>query len=104
MEEKPTFNYKEFEDEAIKRLQSGAPLEGKDEVLGPLIKRLIEAGLNGEMVAHLIQSQPQSNRRNGKTGKRVKTTFGKIDIHAPTDHNSTFEPQLNRSKINSSFH
>lgn len=94
MEEKPTFNYKEFEDEAIKRLQSGAPLEGKDGVLGPLIKRLIEAGLNGEMDAHLMQSQPQSNRRNGKTGKQVKTAFGKVDILTPRDRNSTFEPQL----------
>jgi transposase-like protein len=93
MEEKPTFNYKEFEDEAIKRLQDGAPLEGKDGVLGPLIKRLIEAGLNGEMDAHLMQSQ-SSNRRNGKTGKQVKTAFGKVDINTPRDRNSTFEPQL----------
>ncbi len=93
MEEKPTFNYKEFEDEAIKRLQDGAPLEGKDGVLGPLIKRLIEVGLNGEMDAHLMQSQ-SSNRRNGKTGKQVKTAFGKVDINTPRDRNSTFEPQL----------
>ena len=93
MEEKSTFNYKEFEDEAIKRLQDGAPLEGKDGVLGPLIKRLIEAGLNGEMDAHLMQSQ-SSNRRNGKTGKQVKTAFGKVDINTPRDRNSTFEPQL----------
>lgn len=94
MEEKSPFNYKDFEDEAIRRLQSGAPLEGKNGVLGPLIKRLIEAGLNGEMDAHLKENKSTANRRNGKTGKQVKTAFGKVDIHTPRDRNSTFEPLL----------
>ena len=34
-------------------LQLGKPLEGKDGVLAPIIKRLVEAGLNGEMEAIL---------------------------------------------------
>lgn len=92
-EEKPDFNYKEFEQEAIQRLQGGQPLEGKDGVLAPLIKRLIEAGLNGEMDAHLIDRSGK-NRRNGKMGKQVKTAFGKVEIDTPRDRNSTFEPQL----------
>ncbi|HJW28194.1 MAG TPA: IS256 family transposase [Saprospiraceae bacterium] len=92
-EEKPNFNYKEFEQEAIKQLQGGKPLEGKDGVLAPLIKRLVEAGLNGEMDAHLIDSSGK-NRRNGKTGKQVKTAFGKVEIDTPRDRNSSFEPQL----------
>jgi transposase-like protein len=92
-EEKPDFNYKEFEQEAIKRLQGGHPLEGKDGVLAPLIKRLVEAGLNGELDAHLIDS-PGKNRRNGKAGKHVKTAFGSVEINTPRDRNSSFEPQL----------
>jgi putative transposase len=92
-EENPAFNFKEFEEQAIKRLQEGHSLEGKDGVLAPLIKRLIEAGLNGEMDAHLVGSRKQ-NRRNGKTGKQVKTAFGKVDIETPRDRNSTFDPQL----------
>lgn len=91
-EEKPPFNYKEFEEEAIKRLQNGEPLEGKDGILAPLLKRLIEAGLNGEMDAHLTRGDV--NRRNGKMGKLVKTAFGTVDINTPRDRNSTFEPQL----------
>ena len=79
MEEKPPFNYKEFEEEAIKRLRNGEALEGKDGVLAPLLKRLIEAGLNGELDAHLMEGQ--ENRRNGKTAKRVKTAFGNVDIN-----------------------
>src|SRR5687768_5946375 len=92
MEEKPPFNYKEFEEEAIKRLRNGEALEGKDGILAPLLKRLIESGLNGEMDAHLMQAE--SNRRNGKMCKQVKTAFGKVDINTPRDRNSTFEPQL----------
>jgi len=93
MEEKPNFDYKAFEEEAIKKLQSGQPLEGKDGVLAPLLKRLIEAGLNGELDAHLIEGQ-EKNRRNGKTSKQVKTAFGNVDIQTPRDRNSSFEPQL----------
>src|SRR5687767_7913342 len=92
MEEKSPFNYKEFEAEAIRRLRNGEALEGKDGVLAPLLKRLIEAGLNGELDAHLQQGE--TNRRNGKTGKQVKTAFGAVDINTPRDRNSTFEPQL----------
>lgn len=91
--EKPPFDYKTFEAEAIKSLTEGKPLEGKDGVLAPLIKRLVEAGLNGEMNAHLTESRSK-NRRNGKTGKQVKTAFGAVDINTPRDRNSSFEPQL----------
>jgi putative transposase len=92
-EEKSEFNFKEFEQQAIKRLREGYSLEGKDGVLAPLIKRLVEAGLNGEMDAHLIGSS-RINRRNGKTGKQVKTAFGSVEIETPRDRNSSFEPQL----------
>lgn len=91
--EKQEFNYKEFEADAIKRLQNGEALEGKDGILAPLLKRLIEAGLNGELEGHLEESLI-TNRRNGKMSKQVKTAFGKVDINTPRDRNSTFEPQL----------
>lgn len=91
--EKQEFNYKEFEADAIKRLQNGEALEGKDGILAPLLKRLIEAGLNGELEGHL-QESVIANRRNGKMDKQVKTAFGKVDISTPRDRNSTFDPQL----------
>ncbi len=50
MDNEKKFDYKSFEQEAIRALQNGKPLEGKDGVLAPLIKRLVEAGLNGERV------------------------------------------------------
>ena len=87
------FNFELFEREAIAGLRSGKKLEGKDGVLAPLLKRLLEAGLQGELSDHLAQNE-QPNRRNGKTSKEVKTSFGKVVIETPRDRNSTFEPQV----------
>lgn len=95
MEEKSksSFDFKAFESAALDQLRSGKPLEGKDGVLAPLIKRLVEASLNGEMDAHLVDST-RVNRRNGKTGKQVKTAFGPVEIQTPRDRQGSFEPQL----------
>lgn len=87
-----SFDYKSFEQEALKQLKAGKPLEGKEGVLAPLIKRLVEAGLEGELDEHL-EGKEVANRRNGKMSKKVKTGFGSVEIHTPRDRNSTFEPQ-----------
>ena len=92
-EEKKEFNYHRFEEEALKGLLAGKRLEGKDGVLAPLIKRLLEAGLQGEIKDHLSED-PLPNRRNGKTEKQVKTAFGKVVIETPRDRNGSFEPQI----------
>jgi transposase-like protein len=92
-DEPKKFSYQEFEEEALKQLRSGAPLEGKNGVLAPLIKRLVEASLDGELDAH-ISNDKKPNRRNGKQSKKVKTGFGTVDINTPRDRNSSFEPQI----------
>ena len=86
------FDYLAFEEDARRQLKEGKRLEGKDGILAPLIKRLVEAGLEGELEAHL-EGAPTPNRRNGKMSKRVKTGFGAVDILTPRDRNATFEPQ-----------
>ena len=43
-------------DKALKALQSGQAITGKDSVLAPLIKQLTEAALEGEMDSHLADS------------------------------------------------
>lgn len=92
--EKQTFDFKTFEEEAIKSIREGKPLEGKDGVLAPLIKRWLEAGLKGEAEGHVAQTKPERNRHNGKSTKRVKTAFGNVDVETPRDRNGTFEPQI----------
>lgn len=92
------FKYEEFEKEALLKLKQGVALDGKDGILAPLLKRLVEASLQGEMEAHLQEEKTQEgskpNRRNGLSTKQVKTQYGTIDIATPRDREGTFEPQL----------
>lgn len=81
---------------AIEQLRNGANLGGKNGVLTPLIKQLIEATLEGELEAHLVEEarQGKANRRNGKSGKKLKTTDGVIHLETPRDRGGSFEPQI----------
>lgn len=87
---------KEFEAEAIARLKTGESLIGKDGILTPLIKQIIEASLEGEIDAHLSESKATdgSNRRNGKTSKLLKTGTESFELETPRDRLGTFEPQI----------
>src|SRR6478752_822005 len=88
-------NLKEFEslfEQALKSIKEGKPLEGKDGAITPLIKKLLESSLEGEIENHLDESRP--NRRNGHGKKKVKTSFGSVEINTPRDRESTFEPQI----------
>jgi putative transposase len=87
------FNFEEFEKEAIRRIKDGAPLSGQGGIFTPLIKRILESSLEGELDSHLEQDI-EENRRNGKLGKTLKTSLGEVDIQTPRDRNSSFEPQI----------
>ncbi len=78
--------------DALESLKKTKRLDGKDGALGPLIKRLVEASLEGEMDSHLEKSRP--NRRNGKGKKSVKTSHGTVDIETPRDRDGTYDPAL----------
>ncbi|WP_075356681.1 transposase, partial [Yersinia enterocolitica] len=62
-------------DKALKALQSGQALTGKDGILTPLIKQLTEA-----------------NRKNGSGKKTIKAPTGRFELTTPRDRNGTFEP------------
>ena len=80
-------------DKALKALQSGKAITGKDGVLTPLIKKLTEAALEGELDSHLAEDVVP-NRKNGKTSKTVKSTAVPFELDTPRDRAGTFEPQL----------
>jgi len=82
-------------DKALKALQSGKAITGKDGVLTPLIKKLTEAALEGELDSHLAEDVTP-NRKNGKTRKTVRSTAGPFELDTPRDRAGTFEPQLVR--------
>ncbi len=79
--------------EALKAIQSGQAISGKDGVLAPLIKQLTEAALEAELDSHLAD-EVVPNRKNGKSGKTIKTSEGKIDLDTPRDRAGTFEPKI----------
>ena len=90
------FNFSEFQQEAIEKLKSGQPLTGKDGVMTPLIKQILEAALEGEMESHLsdCKDEGQANRRNGKLKKTVKTATGAFELETPRDREGSFEPEI----------
>ena len=89
------FDFEAFQKEAIRKLKAGTPLSGKDGVMMPLIKRLVEAALKGEVEAHLDAEPPETkNRKNGKSSKTMRSDYGTFELETPRDRNSTFEPEL----------
>jgi putative transposase len=80
-------------DKALKAIQSGQAISGKDGVLAPLLKQLTEAALEAELESH-IADDVVPNRKNGKSQKTLKTSEGRIDLNTPRDRAGTFEPQI----------
>lgn len=88
------FDFESFVRVAGEQLRQGKPFTGKDGVFTPLLKRILEASLEGELDAHLQESrETESNRRNGHTRKNLKSSLGAFEISTPRDRNSSFEPQ-----------
>lgn len=90
------FDFGQFQQEAIAKLKSGQALTGKDGILTPLIKEILEAALEGEMDSHLSSHETQQgkNRRNGKLKKTMKTGTGTFELETPRDRNGSFEPEI----------
>ena len=82
--------------EAVKDLLSGKKVDGKDGVIAPLIKQLVEAALEAEVESHIADEvlQGKSNRRNGYNKKNVKSSNGTFELATPRDREATFEPQI----------
>ncbi len=80
-------------DKAIKDLQSGKDLTGKDGVLMPLMKQLTEAMMAAE-IDHHLENCDEPNRKNGSSSKTIKTGVGSFELNAPRDRAGSFEPQL----------
>jgi transposase-like protein len=84
---------KEFDaNEALELVKQGRPIDGKDGVLAPLLKQLVEAAREAELESH--RSQEVRNRKNGKTTKQMKSSVGEFELKVPRDRNGTFEPEI----------
>lgn len=92
MEEKQQFDF----NDAVEQLLSGKNINGKDGVLAPLVKQLVEAALEAELDSHITQDvfSGNKNRKNGKTSKTIKSTNGTFKLDTPRDRAGSFEPQI----------
>ena len=90
MEEKFDF------DKAVKELLSGKKISGKDGVLAPLVKQLVETALEAEIESYIADEvlKGKKNRRNGYNKKRVKSRDGEFELATPRDREGKFEPQI----------
>src|SRR5574344_1125773 len=71
------------------------PLLGKGGAFAPLLEKLLNAALEGEMDAHMdSEERSLGNRRNGYTSKQVQTGMGEVTVHTPRDRDSRFEPEF----------
>ena len=92
--EKEKLDFEEFARKAGEQLRAGKPLTGRDGVFTPLLKKVLEASLEGELDAHLDETrEAEKNRRNGKQRKNIQSSLGGFEIFSPRDRNSSFEPQ-----------
>ncbi len=89
------FDYKAMEALALEQLKSGKPLLGKGGAFAPLLEKILNAALEGEMDAHMdADERSLGNRRNGYTSKQVQTGMGEVTVHTPRDRDSRFEPEF----------
>lgn len=92
MKEEIGFNF----NEEVQQLLAGKKISGKDGVLAPLVKQLVEAALEAEVESHIKDDVlfGNKNRKNGKTSKTIKSTDGTFELNTPRDRNGSFEPQI----------
>ena len=90
--ENPNFDF----NDAVQDIMNGKNISGKDGVLAPLVKQLVEAALEAELESHIAQDvfAGNRNRKNGSSSKTIKTEGGEFILDTPRDRAGSFEPQL----------
>lgn len=92
------FDFESYQQQAIKDLYAGKSLTGDQGIFAPLLKHFLEAALEGELSAHLLEEKakdtPTKNRRNGKVSKQVKSLSGEFELLTPRDREGSFEPKV----------
>lgn len=90
----------ELLDELIAQYGGSAGVTGPEGLLKDLTRRVVNLAMGAELSHHLgyeageTPPEGQSNRRNGKTEKTIRTGQGQIAVEVPRDRDGSFEPQL----------
>jgi len=88
------FDFEVYQQKVIAGLIQGKPLTGDGGLLKPLIAKFVQGALDAELSDHLAEERAvgETNRRNGKVSKKIRTESGNIPIEYSRDRNSSFEP------------
>ncbi len=94
--ENKAFDFEAFKKQAIEGMYAGKPLNGEKGIFAPLLKHFLEAALEGELQAHLEEEKASgnTNRKNGKTTKKVKSLSGEFELESSRDRSGSFEPVI----------
>lgn len=90
----------ELLDELIKEYGGSEGVTGPDGLLKDLTRAVVHRAIDAEITHHLgyeargAAPEGQSNRRNGKNGKTVRTNQGPLAIEVPRDRDGSFEPKI----------
>lgn len=86
----------EMYDRFKKHLYSKHPVLGANSPFSELLQSMVNQMLEGEMSSFMIDEQrsKHTNKRNGRTVKKVRTNSGDIYVETPRDRNGNFEPEL----------
>ncbi|OJJ20428.1 hypothetical protein BKI52_18390 [marine bacterium AO1-C] len=76
-EDNKDFDFSAFQAEAIKKLQSGAPITGKDGVMTPLLKMFLEKALDSELT-HYLYDNKSAKMSLAFEGKLKRDDLGKV--------------------------
>jgi len=69
-------------------------LTGPGSPMTDLMKHFLENNLNCEYEVFKENDDSHKNRRNGKTKKMVRTTYGEFELETPRDRNNEFVPEI----------
>lgn len=93
------FDYELAKQKLREQFRTGKSLFSKGGAFAPLLQEMLNSMLEGEMDAHLDEEERSvGNRRNGKSGKLLKTSAGTIEVNTPRDRLSNFDPEIVRKR------
>jgi transposase-like protein len=92
--------HKEVLDEILRDCHGPEDFYGPEGIMKQLTKALVERTMEAELTEQLRHEKHDqavkstANRRNGKTGKELRTENGPMEIAVPRDREGVFKPQI----------
>jgi transposase-like protein len=91
---------KEMLDEILKDYHGPDDFYGPEGIMKQLTKALVERTMEAELTGHLGYEKNDrgekqaANRRNGKSGKELRTDSGPMAIEVPRDREGSYDPKI----------